>query len=58
MSSEPESPAPAAPPAWPILGLYERRALGVLVEKAKTTPDAYPMSVNALVTAEQSRLNK
>ena len=28
----------------------ERRVLGVLIEKAKTTPDQYPLSLNALVT--------
>jgi uncharacterized protein YceH (UPF0502 family) len=34
--------------AIPVLSVHERRVLGVLVEKAKTTPDAYPMSINAL----------
>lgn len=34
---------------WPVLSLHERRVLGVLVEKAKTTPDTYPLSCNALV---------
>ncbi len=37
-------------PAWPVLDVNERRVLGVLIEKAKTTPDAYPLSLNALVT--------
>jgi uncharacterized protein YceH (UPF0502 family) len=32
------------------LTAIERRVLGVLIEKAKTTPDAYPLSLNALVT--------
>ena len=36
--------------AWPILSHIERRILGVLVEKAKTTPDAYPLSINSIVT--------
>jgi uncharacterized protein YceH (UPF0502 family) len=36
----------------------ERRVLGVLVEKAKTTPDAYPMSVNALVTGSNQKSNR
>ena len=44
-----ESPETVAPDSWPVLNLRERRLLGVLVEKAKTTPDVYPMSVNALV---------
>ena len=41
--------SPEAGP-WPVLDMQERRLLGVMVEKAKTTPDAYPLSVNALVT--------
>src|SRR5207302_2206278 len=32
--------------------------LGVMVEKAKTTPDAYPMSVNALVTGANQKSNR
>jgi uncharacterized protein YceH (UPF0502 family) len=36
--------------AWPVLSALERRILGVMVEKAKMTPDTYPLSVNALVT--------
>jgi len=37
-----------AGPRWQPLAAIDRRVLGVLVEKAKTTPDAYPMSVSAL----------
>jgi uncharacterized protein YceH (UPF0502 family) len=43
---------------WPVLELNERRVLGVLVEKAKTTPDAYPLSVNALVTGSNQKSNR
>jgi uncharacterized protein len=43
---------------WPVLPVAERRALGVLVEKAKTTPDAYPMSVNSLVTGCNQKSNR
>jgi uncharacterized protein YceH (UPF0502 family) len=32
--------------------------LGVLIEKQKTTPDAYPMSVNALVTGSNQKSNR
>ena len=46
------------PAAWPVLSLTERRLLGVLVEKAKTTPDAYPLSVNALVTGSNQKSNR
>ncbi len=58
MSSEPSAPAPQAPAAWPVLSLHERRILGVLIEKAKTTPDAYPLSVNALVTGSNQKSNR
>src|SRR5947209_3996450 len=40
---------------WPVLDVNERRILGVLIEKAKTTPDAYPMTVNALVTGSNQK---
>src|SRR5438552_9750553 len=51
--------APAAvPESWPVLDPYERRALGVLIEKAKTTPDAYPLSLNALVTGCNQKSNR
>jgi uncharacterized protein YceH (UPF0502 family) len=43
---------------WPELDRVSRRLLGVLVEKAKTTPDAYPMSVNALVTGSNQKSNR
>ena len=47
-----------APAAWPVLDVKERRLLGVLVEKAKTTPDVYPMSVNALMTGANQKSNR
>jgi len=43
---------------WPNLTIAERRILGVMVEKAKTTPDVYPMSVNALVTGSNQKSNR
>jgi uncharacterized protein YceH (UPF0502 family) len=58
MSPETESAAAPAPVAWPFLSVNERRVLGVLVEKAKTTPDAYPLSVNALVTGSNQKSNR
>jgi uncharacterized protein YceH (UPF0502 family) len=33
---------------WHPLGSVERRVLGVLIEKAKTTPENYPLSLNSL----------
>ena len=41
-------------PAWQPIGSVERRVLGVLVEKSKTTPDVYPMTINSIRTAGQS----
>jgi uncharacterized protein YceH (UPF0502 family) len=57
MSSEPQ-PGGAGP--WPVLDLLERRALGVLVEKQKTskTADTYPMSLNALTTGCNQKSNR
>jgi uncharacterized protein YceH (UPF0502 family) len=42
----------------PTLSPRERRVLGVLVEKAKTTPDIYPLSLNALVTGCNQKSNR
>ncbi|MCE3228889.1 MAG: hypothetical protein K0S32_3440 [Bacteroidetes bacterium] len=35
----------------PVLNAEELRVLGALMEKSKTTPDYYPMTVNALAAA-------
>jgi uncharacterized protein YceH (UPF0502 family) len=40
------------------LNTPERRVLGVMVEKAKTTPDTYPLSLNALVTGSNQKSNR
>ena len=53
-----DTPTPPEVAAWPVLDVQERRILGVLVEKAKTTPDAYPMSLNALVTGCNQKSNR
>ncbi len=37
--------------ALPALSLLETRVLGVLVEKQRTVPDTYPLTLNALVSA-------
>lgn len=47
-----------APNAWAALTVAERRVLGVLVEKAKTTPDVYPMSLNSLMTGSNQKSNR
>lgn len=40
------------------LGRNERRVLGVLVEKAKTTPDSYPLSIAAIVAGSNQKSNR
>ncbi|RRN77312.1 DUF480 domain-containing protein [Pseudoxanthomonas sp. SGD-10] len=35
----------------PILNFEEQRVLGCLIEKSRTTPDYYPMTLNALTAA-------
>ena len=40
------------------LDANERRVLGVLIEKAKTTPEQYPLSLNALVTGCNQKSNR
>jgi uncharacterized protein YceH (UPF0502 family) len=58
MSPETEAVAQNAAGPWPVLDMRVRRVLGVLVEKAKTTPDTYPLSVNALTTGSNQKSNR
>ena len=46
------------PDVTTTLSVAERRVLGVLVEKAKTTPDVYPMSLNSLMTGSNQKTNR
>jgi uncharacterized protein YceH (UPF0502 family) len=50
--------SPDASPKWKPLNSRQRRVLGVLVEKAKTTPDAYPMTLNGIVTGCNQKSNR
>jgi len=43
---------------WKPLSAIDRRVAGVLVEKAKTTPDQYPLTVNAIVTGANQKSNR
>lgn len=43
---------------WQAIGPRQRRVLGVLIEKAKTTPDAYPLTLNALTTGCNQKNNR
>lgn len=45
-------------PKWRLLNRVQRRILGVLVEKAKTTPEAYPLSLNAIATGSNQKSNR
>jgi uncharacterized protein len=49
--------SPDANDSWPVLSFYERRMLGVLVEKQKTT-DTYPLTLNSLVTGCNQKSNR
>ena len=42
----------------PAFSLVECRVLGVLVEKAKTTPDVYPLSLNSLTAGCNQKSNR
>lgn len=55
MSDSPDTPGA---PALPVLGAAEVRVLGVLLEKALSTPDVYPLSLNALVAGCNQRSNR
>ncbi|AWM42015.1 hypothetical protein GobsT_68420 [Gemmata obscuriglobus] len=61
MSSD-ASPAPEQPPApaWVPLSPLDRRILGVLIEKQKTSKnsDSYPLTLNALVTGCNQKSNR
>lgn len=55
MSTPPED-TPRAP--WRPLDERQRRVLGVLVEKAKTTPAGYPMTSNAVTVGCNQKSNR
>ena len=43
---------------WKPLTQMQRRVAGVLVEKSKTTPDIYPMTINSIKTASNQKSNR
>ncbi len=43
---------------WSPLSARQRRVLGTLMEKSKTTPDAYPMTFSALTTGCNQKSNR
>jgi uncharacterized protein len=58
MSSDTQPTDALEPRRWRPLESIERRVLGVLIEKAKTTPEAYPLSLNALRTGCNQKNNR
>jgi len=46
-----DTDAPTSPAPLLVLDLVQARVLGSLVEKASTTPETYPLTLNALVVA-------
>lgn len=52
-----ESADESQPLAKPV-SATARRCLGVLIEKAKTTPDSYPLSLAAIVTGSNQKSNR
>lgn len=59
MSDQP-APPPPAPETWVPLPPDQRRVLGVLIEKQKTSKsaDAYPMTLNAIVIGCNQKSNR
>jgi uncharacterized protein YceH (UPF0502 family) len=45
-------------PSWKPLTAKQRRVLGTLMEKSKTTPDAYPMTFAGLTTGCNQKSNR
>lgn len=43
---------------WCALSAIDRRVFGVLIEKGKTTPDQYPMSLNAVTSGCNQKSNR
>lgn len=43
---------------WRPIPAIDRRVVGVLAEKAKTTPDVYPMTLNGLVVGCNQKTNR
>jgi uncharacterized protein len=52
------SDAPAGAPTLPALDAVEARILGALVEKQATTPEAYPLTANAVQLACNQKNNR
>ncbi len=58
MTQQAPSTESASLPRWRPLSAVDRRVLGVLIEKAKTTPDYYPMSAHAICAGCNQKNNR
>jgi uncharacterized protein YceH (UPF0502 family) len=58
MDDASQEPAEKTKPKWQPLNALERRILGVLVEKAKTVPESYPMTLNGITTGCNQKNNR
>ena len=59
MSNEPQTEKPTEnQPQWRPLDSYQRRVVGVLIEKSKTTPGSYPLTLNSITTACNQKSNR
>ncbi|MBL8827138.1 MAG: DUF480 domain-containing protein [Planctomycetaceae bacterium] len=58
MSESPPETGHDPNPRWCPLSAIERRVLGVLIEKAKTVPESYPMTVNGLMVGANQKSNR
>ncbi len=45
-------------PSTRPLDFYETRVLGALLEKEQTTPDHYPLTINAVISASNQKTNR
>jgi uncharacterized protein YceH (UPF0502 family) len=57
-SSQPPGEGDGTQRKWRPLSANQRRVAGVMVEKAKTTPEQYPLSLNALTTGCNQKSNR
>lgn len=53
-----DAQAPSEQPPVSVLSAIECRILGALLEKQLSTPDAYPMTANALLNASNQKSNR
>lgn len=58
MSDGTQQPQESKKSKWQPISREQRRIVGVLVEKAKTTPDAYPLTLNSLTTGCNQKSNR